>query len=89
MPRRGAHSSLVTSLISGYELWKIDNDGLIAESKGHFDADNYAHQALRRHELTELFCPRNRRIAQKDTKAAEPKEQHESREVLSTTSASQ
>ena len=22
--------------ISGYELWKIDNDGLIAESKGHF-----------------------------------------------------
>src|SRR5438874_7980154 len=23
--------------ISGYELWKIDNDGLIAESKGHFD----------------------------------------------------
>ena len=24
--------------ISGYELWKIDNDGLIAESKGHFDS---------------------------------------------------
>ena len=24
--------------ISGYELWKIDNDGLIGESKGHFDA---------------------------------------------------
>ena len=23
--------------ISGYELWKIDNDGLIAESKGHFE----------------------------------------------------
>src|SRR5229473_6612428 len=22
--------------INGYELWKIDNDGLIAESKGHF-----------------------------------------------------
>src|SRR5207248_5131591 len=22
--------------ISGYELWKIDKDGLIAESKGHF-----------------------------------------------------
>ena len=22
--------------ISGYELWKIGNDGLIAESKGHF-----------------------------------------------------
>ena len=27
--------------ISGYELWKIDNDGLIAESKGHFDAAEY------------------------------------------------
>ncbi len=39
------HLSPVTSLISGYELWKIDNDGLIAESKGHFDADDYAHQA--------------------------------------------
>ena len=24
--------------ISGYELWTIDNDGLIAESKGHFDS---------------------------------------------------
>jgi predicted ester cyclase len=24
--------------ISGYELWKIDNEGLIAESKGHFDS---------------------------------------------------
>ena len=24
--------------ISGYELWKIDNDGLIAESEGHFDS---------------------------------------------------
>ena len=30
--------------ISGYELWKIDNDGLIAESKGHFDADEYQRQ---------------------------------------------
>src|SRR6267143_3145520 len=27
--------------ISGYELWKTDNDGLIAESKGHFDAAEY------------------------------------------------
>jgi hypothetical protein len=27
--------------ISGYELWKIDNDGLIAESKGHFDNAEY------------------------------------------------
>jgi len=30
--------------ISGYELWKIDNDGLIGESKGHFDAAEYEHQ---------------------------------------------
>jgi hypothetical protein len=27
--------------ISGYELWKIDDHGLIAESKGHFDAAEY------------------------------------------------
>ncbi|PYK12014.1 MAG: hypothetical protein DME64_17495 [Verrucomicrobia bacterium] len=30
--------------ISGYELWKIGNDGLIAESKGHFDATDYEKQ---------------------------------------------
>ena len=30
--------------ISGYELWKIDNDGLIAESKGHFDRTEYERQ---------------------------------------------
>jgi predicted ester cyclase len=30
--------------ISGYEWWKIDNDGLIAESKGHFDAAEYERQ---------------------------------------------
>ena len=30
--------------ISGYELWKIDNDGLIGESKGHFDAADYERQ---------------------------------------------
>ena len=30
--------------ISGYELWKIDNDGLIAESLGHFDAADYDKQ---------------------------------------------
>ena len=30
--------------ISGYELWKIDNDGLIAESRGHFDAAEYERQ---------------------------------------------
>jgi predicted ester cyclase len=30
--------------ISGYELWKIDNDDRIAESKGHFDAAEYDRQ---------------------------------------------
>lgn len=30
--------------ISGYELWKIDKDGLISESKGHFDAADYERQ---------------------------------------------
>jgi predicted ester cyclase len=30
--------------ISGYELWKMGNDGLIAESKGHFDAVDYDRQ---------------------------------------------
>ena len=30
--------------ISGYELWKIDNHGLISESKGHFDAADYEGQ---------------------------------------------
>ena len=30
--------------ISGYELWKFDDDGLIAESKGHFDSAEYERQ---------------------------------------------
>ena len=30
--------------ISGYELWKIDKDELIGESKGHFDAAEYGRQ---------------------------------------------
>ena len=30
--------------ISGYELWKIDNDGLIAESSGHFHNAEYERQ---------------------------------------------
>jgi predicted ester cyclase len=30
--------------ISGYELWNIDNDGLISESKGRFDAAEYERQ---------------------------------------------
>jgi predicted ester cyclase len=33
--------------VSGHELWKIDNDGLIAESKGHFDAADYDRQLHR------------------------------------------
>jgi predicted ester cyclase len=37
--------------ISGYELWKIDNNGLIAESKGHFDAADYERQLKRASEL--------------------------------------
>jgi steroid delta-isomerase-like uncharacterized protein len=30
--------------ISGYELWKIDNDRLIENSKGHFDSAEYERQ---------------------------------------------
>jgi predicted ester cyclase len=30
--------------ISGYELWKIDNAGLISESSGHFDVADYERQ---------------------------------------------
>jgi predicted ester cyclase len=30
--------------ISGYELWKIDHAGLIAESRGHFDPADYERQ---------------------------------------------
>jgi hypothetical protein len=30
--------------ISGYELWKISDAGLIAESSGHFDAADYEDQ---------------------------------------------
>jgi predicted ester cyclase len=30
--------------ISGYELWKIDNGGLMSESKGHFDSVEYERQ---------------------------------------------
>ena len=33
--------------ISGHELWKIDNAGLIAESSGHFDAAEYERQLNR------------------------------------------
>ena len=30
--------------ISGYEVWQLDADGLIADSKGRFDAAEYARQ---------------------------------------------
>lgn len=30
--------------MSGYELWKIDHDGLIAESTGRFDKAEYERQ---------------------------------------------
>jgi predicted ester cyclase len=30
--------------ISGYELWKISDEGLITESKGHFDSAEYERQ---------------------------------------------
>ena len=47
----GAHVGTGNHLrISGYELWKINNAGLIAESSGHFDAAEYERQ-LRGHEL--------------------------------------
>ena len=34
--------------ISGYEDWKIGPDGLIAESKGHYDAQDWDRQVKRR-----------------------------------------
>jgi hypothetical protein len=34
--------------ISGYEDWKIGPDGLIADSKGHYDAQDWDRQAQRR-----------------------------------------
>jgi len=30
--------------ISGYELWKVGDDGLIAQSEGHFDSAEYERQ---------------------------------------------
>jgi uncharacterized protein (TIGR02246 family) len=32
---------------SGYEVWKFGEDGLIAESQGHFDAADYQRQLRR------------------------------------------
>ena len=33
-------------LISGYELWQLDEEGLIRDSKGHFDAIEYERQVM-------------------------------------------
>jgi predicted ester cyclase len=33
--------------ISGFEVWKIGEDGLIAESEGHFDSADYQRQLER------------------------------------------
>lgn len=30
--------------ISGFESWRIDDDGLVAESQGHFDGEEYQRQ---------------------------------------------
>jgi len=30
--------------IEGYEVWRLDDEGLIAESKGHFDAAEFEFQ---------------------------------------------
>ena len=30
--------------VSGYEVWTLDDDGLIAASSGHYDAAEYARQ---------------------------------------------
>jgi predicted ester cyclase len=32
--------------ISGHEVWQIGDDGLITESKGHFDTADYQYQLL-------------------------------------------
>jgi hypothetical protein len=34
--------------ISGFEDWKIGSDGLIADSKGHYDAQDWDRQGNRR-----------------------------------------
>ena len=34
--------------ISGYELWQLDDDGLIENSKGHFDSADYERQLKHR-----------------------------------------
>jgi uncharacterized protein (TIGR02246 family) len=38
--------------ISGYELWRIDSEGLIAESTGNFDAQDYERQIRGQNRVT-------------------------------------
>ena len=45
MPRPGGTGQRVR--ISGFEVWKIGDDGLIAESEGHFDSAAYKRQLER------------------------------------------
>ncbi len=40
--------------ISGYELWQLDNAGLIAESKGYFDSAEYERQLKRNRRLATM-----------------------------------
>jgi steroid delta-isomerase-like uncharacterized protein len=40
--------------ISGFEVWKIADDGLIAESQGHFDAAEYERQLAGGEELPNI-----------------------------------
>jgi predicted ester cyclase len=40
----GPHGTGNRVRISGYEVWRIGADALIAESKGHFDSADYQYQ---------------------------------------------
>jgi nuclear transport factor 2 (NTF2) superfamily protein len=43
----GTHSGTGRRVrISGFEQWRIAEDGLIAESQGHFDSEDYRRQLL-------------------------------------------
>jgi hypothetical protein len=42
----GLDSTGETRRGSGYDEWRIDNDGLIAESKGRFDSAEYERQLI-------------------------------------------
>ncbi len=45
---KGPHGKGNTVRISGYEEWRLDDAGLIAESKGHYDAADYKRQLTAR-----------------------------------------